>query len=770
MGECKDKRFRDMIYAYELGMLSEDEIRELELHLLECEECMQSVREFRQTALLLRHDKEVQEHIREIAEKDDLTDVPRTEHSPKKRTWARFVPSFAFLVVIVLLLIFQPWEIEIKPKQVKAAYDIMAVMYFENMVDQGDTGRLGEILTDLLITDLTESQYVMVVSGQRLYDILKNLGHEGVKRIDKDIATQVAKRADARWMLRGKILQLEPEIILTSELVDVKSGLALATQRIKGFKDESVFSLVDKLTVEIKSDLSLSATARTEKDLPIENITTNSVEAYRYYLEGLDYFMKYSWFEAEEKFKKALEHDSTFALAYLRMAMLKFSRGMHETKPWIDKAMKYVDNAPLRVQLAIKAMDAVGSGRYIEGIAHMQELLRLNPYNKEVYLWLGYFSYLLRNYDEALGYFNKAIELDSLFWNAYEMMGRVYAMKGDYEKAIWTIDKYISLAPNFALSHYGKGNIYLNYDKIDQALESYNKAIEILPDYFATQEKLGLCYLYKREYDKSEYYFRKYAQNDELTTRSEGLTYLAIIPLYQGRFERALNVLDSVIAIDEKMYAETAFEGDLIWKYFAKISIFIETGLFDQAETEIEKTLRLIKEGERHYLTLNELMCMLAFYEIGKNEKAELVAARLQERFGEKKFWPDLSRDIAGIEQYSRGDYENAYENLRAMDEYYKGYETSYLLGRCALETGRLEKAIEAFENRPIISGNKRFHWGIWAAKTYYYLGLAFEKSNWPGKAIEMYKEFLDIWNKADPGRPEIEDARDRLVRLKSQT
>jgi hypothetical protein len=45
---------------------------------------------------------------------------------------------------------------------------------------------------------------------------------------------------------------------------------------------------------------------------------------------------------------------------------------------------------------------------------------------------------------------------------------------------------------------------------------------------------------------------------------------------------------------------------------------------------------------------------------------------------------------------------------------------------------------------------------------------LAYEQSGWNTKAIEQYEEFLDIWKDADPGIAEIEDARQRLVGLKS--
>jgi tetratricopeptide (TPR) repeat protein len=83
-------------------------------------------------------------------------------------------------------------------------------------------------------------------------------------------------------------------------------------------------------------------------------------------------------------------------------------------------------------------------------------------------------------------------------------------------------------------------------------------------------------------------------------------------------------------------------------------------------------------------------------------------------------------------------------------------------------KAGDLENARHEYE-RVVSLTTGRQSFGDLYAKSFYMLGKIYEQQDSRSKAIVNYEKFLDLWKNADPGIPEVEDARKRLAGLKSQ-
>jgi serine/threonine protein kinase/Flp pilus assembly protein TadD len=691
--------------------------------------------------------------------------IPKEVIAPKtkRRILPIAIPASVVVILVLLFLILKPFKFEIAPeKRAIAKENSLAIMYFENLVDREDKQRLGEIVTNLLITGLSESQYMNVVSSQGLYDILKLLGKEGVKVIDKSVASEVARKAGARWMLLGSILQVEPQVVLTSQLVEVKSSKVLAAQRITGEPKEQIFSIVDKLTLKVKKDLSLPAQAEKEETPKVADVTTHSQEAYRYYLEGVDYDNKYYWTEAEKSFKKALEYDSTFAMAYFRLSILASYTGDPVRKDLSAKAMKYSDKVSQKEKLYIQALEADILGNDAQFIKVLQKVVERYPDEKEAFLWLGAAHRGLRKFDESIHYISKAIEIDSLYKEAYNLIAYAFDESGDFDKSIWAINKYISLAPDEANPYDSRGELYAWNGKIDLAIESYKKALEIKPDFYTSLSKLGHMYLFKRDYVKAESCYENLCASSDAGIRAEGRLYLANIPAYQGKFDDALKDLDDGLIADrmDKIDGWQTAE-----KHFTKSRIYEEKKNSALALKEIEKYMEI-----SHRVYPNNKLYGRQYYArlLAENKefaKAEEVAQAVKKDVGDKdpSHWL-----IIGTIELEKGNLEVSIANLEKFATAGAAIGNHFWLAKAYLQAGRLDESVAEFEK--VLTRYDEYRAGspVSNVKTYYLLGLAYEKSGWNKKAIKNYEEFLDIWKNADPGIKEVADAKERLKKLKA--
>jgi tetratricopeptide (TPR) repeat protein len=766
MSGCSDKRFEKMLYAYELGLLSQEECDEFEIHLYECEHCFERARKFSQAAEQLRHNPLIRESVRGLAKErltgETIISERGTEKAGRWRFWQTLVPVGAAAVIALMLLLFKPFGLDFKPGQEAIAYENrLAIMYFENLADPTDSLGLSEIATNLLITDLGESAFLQVMSGDRLMDILRLMGMEGTRVIDKAIAMRIAKRAQARWIVMGNILQVEPGIILTGQLIDVKSGNIEASQKVVGGADEDIFSMVDRLTVEIRHDLALPAEALREEDRRVADLTSHSTEAYRHYLNGRELYQKFYYSDAIWNFEKALDYDSTLAMAYYYLAYLKDAR-------LAEKAIKYSKYASQIDRYYINALDAEIAMEIDTAISEMRKLIQHYPEEKNAYQLLGrYLKSQLKN-DEAIASFEKAVEIDPLYKNAVNELAYLYNAVGDFGKAIESINKYIKLAPEEANPYDSRGDIYASNGKLDEAIESYEAALERKPDFFASLRKLGELSIYRGDYARVDSICDLMIGLDDGEQRLGGIFIRALLEIYRGEFSKALPTLDTGLEMIVKVrgYNNCATYNQL------KAHIYETLGNYKEALNERAKVVEINHVFAPSYIAADRQYQIQTLAQSGNYEAAEKMAQEFYDNLMENKANLSSYWYAHGYIKFAEGNYEAAIADFeKVLDKYVSlTIPTLYMLGRSYQQSGRFEEAIDAYEKLLGDYGYYRLQWGIWSVQTHYYLGICYEESENLEEAIRQYQKFLNIWKDTDHDFEELDDTRTRLNRLSSRS
>jgi len=86
-------------------------------------------------------------------------------------------------------------------------------------------------------------------------------------------------------------------------------------------------------------------------------------------------------------------------------------------------------------------------------------------------------------------------------------------------------------------------------------------------------------------------------------------------------------------------------------------------------------------------------------------------------------------------------------------------------LARAYHQSGRLDQAIAEYERLiEFVPGEKDWH--LIHPIYYLLLGRLYEEKGMTAQAVAQYEQFLDLWKDADPGLPEVADARERLKAL----
>jgi eukaryotic-like serine/threonine-protein kinase len=574
----------------------------------------------------------------------------------------------------------------------------------------GDTVFDGTLRQGLSV-QLEQSPFLSIISDQQIRQTLQMMGQNQDAKLAPEVAREVCLRTGSRAMLTGTIAELGSQYVIGLKAVNCNTGDVLAEAQEQAVGKEVMLKALDKGATNLRRKLGESFGSVQKYATPLEEATTPSVEALKAYSLGQK--ARYSKGEtaALPFYKRAVELDPNFAMAY--RAMSRDYRTLNE----VGRAAEYARKA--------------------------YELREKVSEREKFYIEANYFL-------TATGELEKAAQVYELWQQTYPrdnvpygVLGFISGSLGNLEKALEETREAMRLDPNWDDN---LGAYYMTLNRLDEADAMF---------------KLAEDRKQEHEYLLANRYVLAFLKNDtarmaQLVSLAEGkpgtedvlLASEADTEAWHGKLKRARELTQRAMESAQRNDAkETAATYQV-----AEALRDVESGNWEHGRAEANAAVKLAPNRNVR------AMAALALARAGDTAAAERLAAELDKIFPldtlVQRYW--LPTILAGV-ALQRNDPNRAVELLKVASTIELGQPTSITLYLCPvylrgeaylrLHNGNAAAAeFQKFIDHRGLVGN--FPWGALAR-----LGLAraYVMQGDTVKARVTYRDFLALWRDADP-------------------
>lgn len=219
----------------------------------------------------------------------------------------------------------------------------------------------------------------------------------------------------------------------------------------------------------------------------------------------------------------------------------------------------------------------------------------------------------MRNYEQAIYDYTKAIDLDRHYAEAYNNRSAAHLMMENYARAVLDCNWTLELAPHFVAAYVNLGIAHTGLRKYNQALLDYRKALELDPDNLYAYYNRGNTHLWMSDFENAAADFDKTIQLDPEFVAA--YVNRGIARTQQGRSDEALTDFSYAITLNP----------NYVYAFFNRANLYREIGQYDKAIEDFTKVIELNPQHPFAYDNRGDCFTALGQNDLASNDYAKII-------------------------------------------------------------------------------------------------------------------------------------------------
>jgi len=351
------------------------------------------------------------------------------------------------------------------------------IFFIENTTGDTALDYLQYAIPEMTEYDLSQDILLTPRTAMTIYSRIIESGYENPVGLPITLMKHYAEQRHMKYFMFGNLSRENEEYIIDVQLYDTRLTRLVSEISVQA---GNPFSLVDKLTLEIKKALGLPEShIQDTQDLPISAVFTDSEKALYYLSRSLQENAVNNLTEEVRLLKVAIHEDPDFATAYMMLAVAYLNTGR------IDDALEalkitrdqLLHKLPERHQFIVKYIDYVLGQQPEKAMAIVKMWIDLYPDDIAAHQTMAERCAIRNMIPEAIHEHKEILRLDPEHYQSFSRLGDFYLQVGNFDSSLLYYQHYAREFPQQAGSYYQLGAFYRVYGDNKLARENFEKAL-----------------------------------------------------------------------------------------------------------------------------------------------------------------------------------------------------------------------------------------------------------------------------------------------------